>query len=93
MLVMPAVGSDSARSSSGEILLVQGELGVEGKVGFSPVVGLGVRRRERPTCRGLDDVKLVNEFKTKSKIPFENDICRQVHGSKGLGALLCHCGT
>ena len=68
LIVMPAVRLGFGAALSSEILLVQGELGVQGKVGFSGVTGWecgGVT----PACRGLDDITPLNEFKTKSKIP------------------------
>ena len=73
VIAMPAVRVGLGAGVDGEILLVQGELGVEGKVGASPVMGWecgGVT----PACRALDDVSALNELKTKSKIPSENDM-------------------
>jgi len=77
VLVMPAVHVGLGAELEGEILLVQGELGVEGKVGFSPVVGWECGGAT-PACRGLDDITPVNQFKTKSKIPSANDMQAKV---------------
>lgn len=78
-LVMPAVRFGLGAELEGEILLVQGELGVEGKVGFAPVLGWECGGAT-PACRGLDDVTLLNEFKTKSKIPSQNDMQAKISG-------------
>ena len=72
VLAMPAVRFGLGAEVEGEVVLVQGELGVEGKVGFSPVLGWECGGAI-PACRGLDDVTLVNEFKTKSRIPTDKD--------------------
>jgi hypothetical protein len=77
VIVMPAVNFGLGAELEGEIRLVQGELGVEGKVGFSPVAGWECGGSS-PDCRGLDDIREVNEFKTKSKIPSENDMQAKV---------------
>ncbi len=72
VLAMPAVRFGLGAELEGEVVLVQAELGVEGKVGFSPVLGWECGGAT-PACRGLDDVTLVNEFKTKSRIPTDKD--------------------
>jgi hypothetical protein len=77
VIAMPAVRFGLGAELEGEILLVQGELGVEGKIGFSPVLGWECGGAT-PACRGLDDITRVNEFKTKSKIPSENDMQAKV---------------
>jgi hypothetical protein len=73
VLAMPAVRVGLGAGLEGEILLVQGELGVEGKVGASLVVGWECGGAT-PACRALDDVSGLNQLKTKSKIPSENDM-------------------
>ena len=78
-LVMPAPKFGFGAELSGELLVVQGELGVKGKVGFSPVVGWECGGAT-PACRGLDDITSVNEFETKSKVPSENDMQVKVDG-------------
>lgn len=77
VLAMPAVRFGLGAELEGEILLVQGELGVEGKIGFSPVLGWECGGAI-PACRGLDDITRLNELKTKSKIPSENDMQAKV---------------
>lgn len=69
-LVMPAVRFGLGVELEAKVRLVQSELGVEGKIGFSPVLGWECGGAT-PACRGLDTVTTVNEFKTKMKFPSE----------------------
>lgn len=73
VLVMPAVRFGLGAELEGEVLLVQGELGVEGKIGFSPSLGWECGGLTL-ACRGLDGISPLNEFKTKSKFPSEHDM-------------------
>ncbi len=73
VIVMPAVRVGLGVGVESEILLVQGEVGVEGKVGVSPIVGWECGD-VAATCRGLDDITPFNELKTKSKIPSDHDM-------------------
>lgn len=77
VVAMPAVRVGLGAGVEGEITLVQGELGVEGKVGFTPVVGWECGGAT-PTCRGLDDMTPLNQFKTKSAIPDEHGLQAKV---------------
>ena len=56
---------------------MQSELGVEGKIGFSPVLGWECGGATL-ACRGLDTATAVNEFKTKSKFPTEHGMQAKV---------------
>ena len=79
VLVMPAVRFGIGAALDGEITLVQGELSVDGSVGFNTVVGWecgGVGA----ACRGLNDIKLLDDFKTTSKIPSKNDMRANISG-------------
>ncbi len=76
-LVMPAVRVGIGAELEGEILLVQGELGVEGRIGVSPLLGWECGGAV-PACRGLDDFPLIDKLKTKSKIPSANDMQAKV---------------
>ena len=91
LLVMPDVRFGLGAELKGEILLVQGELGVEGKVGFSPSLGWECGGAT-PPCRGLDVLAPLNEFKTKSKIPSDNDpqaeVSAQFYVLAGLDAVI-----
>jgi hypothetical protein len=78
-LAMPAVRVGLGASLEGEILLVQGELGVEGKVGVSPVVGWECGGAT-PACRSLETIRPLEDLKTKSRIPSENDMQVKVSG-------------
>lgn len=86
VLVMPAVRFGLGAALEGEVLLVQGGLGVTGKVGFSPVLGWECN----PRCRGLNGVSPVNEFETKSNFPAEHgmeaDVSAQFYLLAGLDA-------
>ena len=73
LLVMPAVRFGLGAEVKGEIKLVQGELGVTGKIGFSPVLGWECGGAT-PACRALDGITSINDLKTKSRIPSENDV-------------------
>jgi len=77
LVVMPAVRVGLGAEVKGKVTLVQGELGVEGKVGVSPVVGWECGGAT-PTCRGLDDITPLDEFKTKSAIPDEHGMEAEV---------------
>ena len=72
VIAMPAVRVGLGAGLEGEILLVQGELGVEGKVGVSPVVGWECHGGT--PCRALDSISPVQDLKTKSSFPSENDM-------------------
>ena len=79
LLVMPAVRFGLGAALDGEITLVEGELSVNGGVGFSTVVGWecgGIGA----ACRGLNDIKLVDDFKTTSKIPSKKDMRAKISG-------------
>jgi hypothetical protein len=71
LFAMPAVRIGLGAEIEGQILVVQGELGVEGKVGVSPVLGWECGGAA-PDCRALDNLAPLNEFKTKSKLPSLN---------------------
>ena len=79
VLIMPAVRGGVGAEIEGEILLVQGELAVEGKVGFAGSLGWECGGAT-PACRGLDSVTPVYDLKTKSKIPSANDMQVKVSG-------------
>ena len=87
IIVMPAVRFGLGAELEGKVKLVQGELGVEGKVGFSPSLGWECGGAT-PACRGLDDLKPLNEFKTKSNFPAEHgmqaDVSAQFYILAGL---------
>lgn len=68
VIVMPAVRVGVGAELKGTILLVQGELGVEGKVGLSGVMGWECGGAT-PSCRALDALTPLRELKTKSQIP------------------------
>ena len=79
VLVMPAVRFGIGAALNGEITLVEGELSVDGSVGFSTVVGWecgGVGA----VCRGLNDIKLLDDFKSTSKIPSKTDMRANISG-------------
>ncbi|MEO7244851.1 MAG: Ig-like domain-containing protein [Rubrivivax sp.] len=78
-LVMPAVRFGLGAELEGEVLLVQSDLGVEGQIGFSPVLGWECGGAT-PACRGLDTITTVNEFKTKSTFPSEYGMQAKVSG-------------
>ena len=90
LLVMPAVRFGLGAEVAGEITLVAGELGVDGKIGFSPSVGWECGGTT-PACQALDRITAVNEFKTKSRIPSANDMEAQRLGpvlrARGTGRL------
>jgi hypothetical protein len=72
MLVMPAVRLGLGAEVEGEVRLVQASLAVEGKVGFSPVLGWECGGAA-PSCQGLSALSPFDNFKTKSKFPSSND--------------------
>ena len=77
VIVSPAIHYGLGAELSGEVLVVQAELGAEGTVGMDVVAGWecgGVS----PACRSLDEVKPLNNFKTKSKFPSVNDLQAKV---------------
>jgi hypothetical protein len=79
MLVMPAVRFGLGAALNGEITLVQGDLSVEGSVGFRTELGwecggLGA------ACRALKDIRLIDSFKTTSKIPSARDMQAKISG-------------
>lgn len=79
LLVMPAVRFGIGAALDGEITLVEGELSVDGSVGFSTVVGWecgGIGA----ACRGLNNIKLVDDFKSTSKIPSTTDMRAKISG-------------
>ena len=70
-LLMPAVRFGLGAELKGKVLVVQGELGVTGKVSASPVLGWECGGAT-PECRGLNGFTVNNEFKTKSRFPDAN---------------------
>lgn len=76
-IVMPAVRFGIGAELEGEILLVQGELGVEGRIGLAPSLGWECGGAS-PDCRALDGVALTDRLKTKSKMPSANDMQAKV---------------
>ncbi len=77
LVVMPAVRVGLGAEAKGKVTLVQGELGVQGKVGASLLVGWECGGAT-PPCRALDSLKPINEFKTKSAIPDEHGLEAEV---------------
>lgn len=89
VFVMPAVRLGLGAELDGKVVLVQGELGVEGRVGFA--VNLGWECGGAIAgCRGLDDITPKNLLKTKSNFPAEHgmeaDISAQFYIFAGLEA-------
>ncbi len=78
-IVMPAVRFGIGAELKSEVLLVQGELSGTGKVGFEAVLGWECGGTVAG-CRGLDQVKLTDNFKATSKIPSENDMRAKISG-------------
>lgn len=78
-IVMPAVRFGIGAELKSEILLVQGELSGTGKIGFEAVLGWECGGATA-ACRGLDQVKLTDNFKATSKIPSENDMQAKISG-------------
>ena len=79
VIIMPAVRAGLGGALGGEVLLVQGELGVEGNLGFQASLGWecgGVAA----TCRGLDTFTAVNGLKTKSTFPSLHGMQASVYG-------------
>ncbi len=91
VLIMPGVRFGLGAAVGGEVIVVEGELGVEGRVGFEPVLGWECFDAS-PPCRGLTQIKLVNEFKTRSKMPRADGMRAEVSGQfyvlAGLDAVL-----
>lgn len=79
LLVMPAVRFGLGAALDGEITLVEGELSVDGSVGFNTVVGWECGGTGA-ACRGLNEIKLVDRFKTTSKIPSMDDMRAKISG-------------
>lgn len=77
LIVMPAVRFGLGAELEGEVLLVQGELGVEGKVSADPVLGWECGGAT-PECRGLNSFTVNDNFKTKSKLPDEHGMQAKV---------------
>ena len=77
LVVMPAVRVGLGAGVKGKVTLVQGELGVEGKVGVKPIVGWECGGAT-PPCRALDTFEPFDEFKTKSAIPDEHGMEAEV---------------
>lgn len=77
VVVMPAVRFGLGAELSGEVLVVQGELGVEGKVSANPVLGWECGGAT-PDCRGLNSFTVKDEFKSKSKLPDEHGMQAKV---------------
>ncbi|MDP3823544.1 MAG: Ig-like domain-containing protein [Burkholderiales bacterium] len=78
-IVMPAVRFGIGAELKSEVLLVQGELSGTGKIGFEAVLGWECGGATA-ACRGLDQVKLTDNFKATSKIPSENDMQAKISG-------------
>lgn len=78
-IVMPAVRFGIGAELKSEVLLVQGELSGTGKIGFEAVLGWECGGAVAG-CRGLDQVKLTDNFKATSKIPSENDMRAKISG-------------
>ena len=72
-IVMPAVRFGLGAELAGEVLVVQGELGVEGDVVFTGLMGWECGGATAD-CRSLDGSSAVSHFKTKSKFPSEHDM-------------------
>ncbi|MEP7294991.1 MAG: hypothetical protein ABI702_02300 [Burkholderiales bacterium] len=79
VLVMPAVRVGLGAEIKGEILAVQGELGVDGTVGVSGAMGWECGGAS-PDCRGLDNLTPVKDLVTKSTFPSANDMQVNVSG-------------
>ena len=79
LLVMPAVRFGIGAALDGEITAVEGELSVDGAVGFSTVVGWECGGGGA-ACRGLNDIKLRDDFKTTSKIPSKDEMRAKISG-------------
>ncbi len=71
LIVMPAVRVGLGAKVKGKVTLVQGELGVDGKVGVRPIVGWECGGAT-PPCRALDSLEPFDKFETKSAIPDEH---------------------
>ncbi|MEO6407782.1 MAG: hypothetical protein ABIO45_03415 [Burkholderiaceae bacterium] len=71
VIAMPAVRFGIGAELEAEVLLVQADLGVEGEIGLSPVLGWECGGAT-PACRGLDSIDTVDKLKTKSKFPSEH---------------------
>lgn len=78
-IVMPAVRFGIGAELKSEVLLVQGELSGTGKIGFEAVLGWECGGATT-ACRGLDQLKLTDNFKATSKIPSENDMQAKISG-------------
>jgi len=77
--IMPAVRFGLGGAFAGEVLLVQGELAVEGDVVFTALMGWecgGVS----PDCRALDSTSADSHFRPKSKFPTASDMQVKVSG-------------
>ncbi|HEV7575364.1 MAG TPA: Ig-like domain-containing protein [Caldimonas sp.] len=79
VIVMPAVRFGLGARIGLEILLLQGEVGVEGDIVFSVTMGWecgGVSA----DCRSLDDASVQNHFTPKGRFPTEHDMQAKVSG-------------
>lgn len=77
-IVMPAIRLGLGAELSGELLLVQGEVGVEGELGVTGVVGYQCSESATESvCEGLDAILPVNKLTPKDKFDFESDINTQ----------------
>lgn len=91
VVIMPGVRFGLGAEAGGEVTLVQGELGVDGSVGASLMLGWECGGAA-PSCRGLDDMSLTNDLKTRSRFPSANDMQAKISGQfyivAGLDAVL-----
>lgn len=70
VIAMPAVRFGLGAALTGDVKVVQAQLGVEGKAGVTITMGWEcTQAAAASTCKGLDDIAPDNQFKTKSKFP------------------------
>ncbi|HEY2559213.1 MAG TPA: Ig-like domain-containing protein [Caldimonas sp.] len=79
VIVMPAVRLGLGAGIAGEVLVAQGELGVDGSVGINVVMGWECGGAS-PDCRALDSATPTNKLETKSKFPSVHDMEVKVSG-------------
>ena len=79
VIVMPAVRFGLGGGIEGEVLIVQGELAVEGDVTFTALMGWECGGAT-PDCRSLDSSSAQDHFRTRSKFPSEHDMQVKVSG-------------
>jgi hypothetical protein len=77
VLVMPAIRLGLGAEVKGEVTLVQGELGVTGRVGISPMVGWECRGSP-PQCQAMTSLSPVDSLKTKSSFPADKGMQAKV---------------